>query len=484
MTANDTQRPLHIAFLNPQGNFDPADSYWTAHPDFGGQLVYVKEVALGLGRQGHRVDIVTRHIVDPDWLPFAATEDHYPDAPNVRILRVPCGPQGFVAKEALWPHLREWVANIAALYEREGAWPDVCTGHYADGGVAAAALQVSQAIPFTFTGHSLGAQKRDRLLETKPEGAAELEARYHFAERLEAERVAMHRAGAVITNSGQEQREQYAHPVYVGAVDPEDQAHFAVIPPGANLTIFDKGSRSPREDEIRAVVAARWERDIAPERQHLPAIIASMRLDPKKNHIGLVKAFLGSPELREQANLLLIIRGSDHPLRDWAGASADEQALLKAMNEAITAGDGWGSVTSFALAGQDAIAATFRWASASKGVFCLPALYEPFGLGVIEAMVAGLPVVATSFGGPQEISDGGRAVLLADPTNEPELAAQLLRLIGDAALWQEYADAGYQRVLDRYTWERTAASYASVAYALLRGERRGGDALPLPAWIA
>ena len=43
---------MHIGFLNPQGNFDPNDSYWTEHPDFGGQLVYVKEVALALGTSG------------------------------------------------------------------------------------------------------------------------------------------------------------------------------------------------------------------------------------------------------------------------------------------------------------------------------------------------------------------------------------------------------------------------------------------------
>ena len=49
---------MHIAFLNIQGNFDPEDRYWTAHPDFGGQLVYVKEVTLALGRMGHQVDII------------------------------------------------------------------------------------------------------------------------------------------------------------------------------------------------------------------------------------------------------------------------------------------------------------------------------------------------------------------------------------------------------------------------------------------
>ena len=46
---------MHIGFLNPQGNFDPNDSYWTEHPDFGGQLVYVKEVALAMADQGHRI---------------------------------------------------------------------------------------------------------------------------------------------------------------------------------------------------------------------------------------------------------------------------------------------------------------------------------------------------------------------------------------------------------------------------------------------
>src|SRR5437879_9338964 len=88
--------PMHVAFINPQGNFDPADSYWTAHPDFGGQLVYVKELALAMGRLGHHADIITRQITDPLWPEFAAPSDAYPGHPNVRILRIPCGPPAFL----------------------------------------------------------------------------------------------------------------------------------------------------------------------------------------------------------------------------------------------------------------------------------------------------------------------------------------------------------------------------------------------------
>lgn len=57
---------MRVAFFNPQGNFDPEDSYWTTHPDFGGQLVYVKEVAYELAEKGINIDIFTRRIVDPE----------------------------------------------------------------------------------------------------------------------------------------------------------------------------------------------------------------------------------------------------------------------------------------------------------------------------------------------------------------------------------------------------------------------------------
>jgi hypothetical protein len=57
---------MRVAFVNPQGNFDPRNSYLASHPDFGGQLVYVREVARVLGEMGHQADILTRRINDPN----------------------------------------------------------------------------------------------------------------------------------------------------------------------------------------------------------------------------------------------------------------------------------------------------------------------------------------------------------------------------------------------------------------------------------
>jgi len=230
---------VFIAFFNPQGNFDPHDSYWTMHPDFGGQLVYVKEVALRLAAMGHRVDIVTRQVLDPSWPEFAAPFDVYPGHDGVRIVRLPCGGDRFIRKEELWPVLGpEWVPAILDFYRAEGRFPDVVTGHYADGGLAAALFQEDTGVPFTFTAHSLGAQKMDRL-EANARTLEALDARYHFARRIAAERVAMNHAAAVISSSCLERDEQYGHPAYRGAIDPAD-GKMVVIPPGVNLAVFDK----------------------------------------------------------------------------------------------------------------------------------------------------------------------------------------------------------------------------------------------------
>jgi sucrose-phosphate synthase len=96
---------MHIGFINPQGNFDPGDTHMTEHPDFGGQLVYVKQVALAMAQKGHKVDLLTRQIIDPEWPEFAEPFDAYPGVENVRIIRLPAGPKEFLCKELLWPYL-------------------------------------------------------------------------------------------------------------------------------------------------------------------------------------------------------------------------------------------------------------------------------------------------------------------------------------------------------------------------------------------
>lgn len=475
---------MHIGFLNPQGNFDPQDSYWTEHPDFGGQLVYVKEVALAMAAQGHQVDIITRQIVDENWPEFAEPLDSYPGHEGVRIIRIACGPQYFLAKEALWPYLgSEWVPGIVNFYQNDGGLPDFFTTHYGDGGLAGAILKKETGTPFTFTGHSLGAQKLDKL-NPAPESLLEIDQRFHFKERILAERIAMNYAARIITSTRQEQVEQYSHPAYRGAVDPSgvDEKRFVIIPPGVNRRVF-----SPEPAEADPSVEARLEvalaRDIAEERRGLPLILCSSRLDRKKNHLGLVQAFAQSPALQAVANLAIVVRGLDNPLQERDQLKDEERGILDEIAQVLDKHDLWPAVTSFPLNNQAELAAAYRLAADRGSVFALTALYEPFGLAPLEAMSCGLPAVVTQNGGPSESMYDSQAQrkygVLVDPADPGSIAQGLLEVLGTTEAWQYYHQAGIDRVISRYTWERTAEGYLSaIRQALSEPARQGMLAIP------
>ena len=120
---------MHIVFMNPQGNFDPEDSYLTEHPDFGGQLVYVKELAQAMAKRGHNIDIVTRRIRDASWPEFSTAQDSYLGfEENLRILRFSFGGDNFLNKEELWPHIPNLVDKMLEFYGENQ--PDFITAHY------------------------------------------------------------------------------------------------------------------------------------------------------------------------------------------------------------------------------------------------------------------------------------------------------------------------------------------------------------------
>jgi sucrose-phosphate synthase len=474
---------VHIGFLNPQGNFDPQDSYWTQHPDFGGQLVYVKQVALAMGELGHRVDILTRRIVDPEWPEFEEPFDAYPNAPKVRIVRLPAGPPEFLRKERLWPHLvEEWVPNVLNFYEEEGALPDAFTTHYGDGGLSGVLIEDWAGVPFTFTAHSLGAQKMDKL-NVSSDNLVEVAEHYAFGIRLLAERLSMNRSAVNITSTRQERFEQYSHYAYRNAVDVDDDERFEVIPPGVNLAIFGADVWTDDEVAVRKRVRKRLARDIAEGRRELPVIVASSRLDPKKNHLGLVRAYAESETLQRLANLVIVTGALDDPLRHPEEASPTEREVLEGIRNVVEGAGLWGKVSAFSLQGQPALAAAYRFFAEGGGVFALTALYEPFGLAPLEAAAAGLPVVVTRNGGPSESLRDGEVEygVLVDPSDPADIARGLERVLADEETWLRFARQGRQRVLDRYTWERTARGYLSAIEGIVArpGARRPDELLEI-----
>jgi glycosyltransferase involved in cell wall biosynthesis len=95
---------------------------------------------------------------------------------------------------------------------------------------------------------------------------------------------------------------------------------------------------------------------------------------------------------------------------------------------------------------------------AEADAFCLPSLFESFGLTALEAMACGAPVVASNRGALPEVV--GEAAVLSDPTPDA-LEAALLRVLTDGQLARRLREAGRARA-ERMTWERTADGWLAV----------------------
>jgi glycosyltransferase-like protein len=104
--------------------------------------------------------------------------------------------------------------------------------------------------------------------------------------------------------------------------------------------------------------------------------------------------------------------------------------------------------------------------------FAFPSVKEGFGLVVLEALAAGLPVVASDIPVFAEYLEDGRSALLVPPGDAGALAGALGRLAGDERLRRELA-AGGRPLVDRFTWAASAAAHREI-YAQVEVSGVGG----------
>jgi glycosyltransferase involved in cell wall biosynthesis len=105
---------------------------------------------------------------------------------------------------------------------------------------------------------------------------------------------------------------------------------------------------------------------------------------------------------------------------------------------------------------------------ARAAIFTAPALYEPFGLGPLEAALSGCALVLGDIPSLREV--WGDAALFADPRDDDALAAALRLAISDAAVRRRLACAAADRAR-RYTPERMAEGYLDAYERLAAGAR-------------
>jgi len=115
------------------------------------------------------------------------------------------------------------------------------------------------------------------------------------------------------------------------------------------------------------------------------------------------------------------------------------------------------------------VAAEMRRAQA----FCLPSVRESGGAVVLEAMAAGLPVIAVNYGGPAEIIDDeiGRPLSCAGPEKlVDELSQVLMDIFHNPGSWRNKGLAGRLRAEKQYGWEAKITTAMELYRCILRGE--------------
>ncbi|MFD2090586.1 glycosyltransferase family 4 protein [Blastococcus deserti] len=109
-------------------------------------------------------------------------------------------------------------------------------------------------------------------------------------------------------------------------------------------------------------------------------------------------------------------------------------------------------------------------------VFVFPSRHEGMPLAVLEAMQAGLPVVATDVLGTAEVVADGETGTLTPPGDPRALAAAVAELLSDPQRRRRYGEAGCRRYLERFTAHRMATETLAVY-----DEALGGPRLPAAA---
>lgn len=454
---------MYILLLSIHGLIRGQDLELGRDADTGGQTKYVVDLARALGEREDvsQVDLVTRLVVDPKVSPDYSVPIE-PLSENARIVRIEAGPEGYTPKEQLWDHLDALVDNLHDWLREQGRWPDLIHSHYADAGYVGVRLAKLLGVPLVHTGHSLGRDKRQRLLAAGLDGET-IDRRYNMVRRIDAEEETLATADRVIASTRNEIEEQY------GLYDYYPPERMVAIPPGTDLAQF----HPPAPDDPPEPFGAEVERFFADPGK--PLILALSRADPRKNIASLVQAYGESPELQGLANLL-VVAGNRDDIRELDEGPA---AVLTDVLLQIDAYDLYGHVAVPKHHRADEVAGIYRLASTSRGVFINPALTEPFGLTLLEAAASGLPLVATENGGPVDIIGNCGNGILVDPLDTAAIAEALLTILRDPKTWQRYSEQGLAGVREHYSWQAHAETYLELVGPLPQAHQPIPDTRPV-----
>ncbi|MEJ6489741.1 glycosyltransferase family 4 protein [Leucobacter sp. USCH14] len=265
-------------------------------------------------------------------------------------------------------------------------------------------------------------------------------------------------------------------------IDIDDAAQFSPVAEGIDVTVIDDavsearalsagGEAGPHLDELVDLL-----RQLPPERRGLPLLISVGRLHRVKGMSTIVEAWSES-DLQARCNLLIVGGNLVRPSADEAEQLARIDGLVDPAERAAHG---------LLLVGHRPNTTAARWIAAARfgapglaapnGVYVCGSMKEEFGLAILEAMAAGLFVIAPLRGGPATYVDQGRTGMLIDTSDVSQLRAALdagLTLAADAP--DDRAAASRALVAERFSIHTMARSLARIY--MTAHERRAADRL-------
>lgn len=479
---------FNVVVLSIHGYFGQANVLGL--PDTGGQVVYIldqvraleNEMIQRIKKQGldisPRILIITRLIPDAKGTSCNQRLERVSGCEYSHILRIPFRTEHgilrqWISRFDVWPYLEKFAQDSAneIAAELQGV-PDLIIGNYSDGNLVASLLSHKMGVTQCTIAHALEKTKYpDSDIYWK-----KFEDKYHFSSQFTADIIAMNNSDFIITSTYQEiagtknsvgqyeSHTAFTMPGLYRVVDGIDvfDPKFNIVSPGADDSIYFP--YSAKETRLVSLHGSLEKLLYDPEQndEHIgilkdtskPIIFSMARLDRVKNITGLVELYAKNEELRGLADLVIIAgyldvkQSSD---REEISEIEKMHSLIKQYN--LEGQFRWITAqTNRARNGE-----LYRYIADKKGIFVQPALYEAFGLTVVEAMTCGLPTFATCHGGPLEIIEDGVSGFHIDPYH-PEKAAALMaeffqRCNEDPIYWAKISEAGLRRIQERYTWK-------------------------------
>jgi sucrose synthase len=488
-----------IAIISPHGFFGQYNVMGL--PDTGGQIVYIldqvraleKEMRNRLRKQG--ISIAPKIVVVSRLIPNAGNttcdqrEEHIIGTENAKILRIPFRGvhgeilQDWISRFEVWPYLEDFAleAEKAILSDFMGR-PDLIIGNYSDGNLVASLMAQRLKVTQCNIAHAL---EKSKYLYSALYWR-ENEPTYHFSCQFTADLIAMNTADFIITSTYQEiagngdsvgQYESYDFFTMPGlyrvvnGIDVFDPK-FNIVSPGADEEVFFPYFQEERrfknlQSQIESMIFEEMEEGTSfgqfedPEK---PILFAMSRMDRIKNLAGLTEWYSRSERLRNVSNLLIISGTVDYN----ASHDSEEKLQIQRMYELYEEFDLKGQVRWLGrYLDKNVSGELYRYLADRRGVFVQPALFEAFGLTVIEAMISGLPTFATLYGGPLEIIRHGISGFHIDP-NRGDKAAELIadfleKCKEDPSVWEQLSRHGVERIKSRYTWKLYAEKMMTLA---------------------